>query len=260
MLGTPGVADVNSYGGFVKQYEVAVQPERMRALNLTLTDIFQALERNNENTGSAYIEKGQSSYFIRGIGLVKNLDEIGKIVVKNGAGDMPVLVRDVATVQYGSATRYGAFVIDTAEAVGGVVMMLKGGNARDVVKKVEERVASIQQSLPEGVHIEPFLNRSDLVDRAVNTVSRNLIEGALIVVFVLVLLLGNWRAGLIVASVIPLSMLFAISMVQVGIGVADKGFTEIVLPAGFDMKSARVVVKGAYTLLSAAKNAGEMSC
>jgi cobalt-zinc-cadmium resistance protein CzcA len=249
MLGTPGVADVNSYGGFVKQYEVAVQPERMRALNLTLTDIFDALERNNENTGSAYIEKGQASYFIRGIGLVKNLDEIGKIVVKNGAGGMPVLVRDVATVQYGSATRYGAFVIDTTEAVGGVVMMLKGGNAREVVKKVEERVASIQQSLPEGVHIEPFLNRSDLVDRAVNTVSRNLIEGALIVVFVLVLLLGNWRAGLIVASVIPLSMLFAISMMRL-FGVSGNLMSLGAIDFGLIVDGAVIIVESVVHRIS----------
>ncbi len=215
MLGTPGVADINSYGGFVKQYEIAVNPERLRGMNLTLTDIFTALEKNNENTGSAYIDKKPNAYFIRGIGLVKSIEDIEKIVVKRSESGIPLLVRDIATVQYGSATRYGAFVVDTAEAVGGVVMMLKGANAHLIIDNVETRIESIQKSLPEEVKIVPFLNRSDLVGRAIGTVSRNLIEGALIVIFVLVLLLGNMRAGLIVASVIPLSMLFAISMMNI---------------------------------------------
>lgn len=214
MLGTSGVAEINSYGGFVKQYEIAVNPERLRSMNLTLTDIFGALEKNNENTGSAYIDKKPTAYFIRGIGLVKTLEDIEKIVVKSNSSGIPVLIRDIATVQYGNATRYGAFVVDTSEAVGGVVMMLKGSNAHEVIDNVETRIASIQKSLPKGVKIEPFLNRSDLVGRAIGTVSRNLIEGALIVIFILVLLLGNIRAGLIVASVIPLSMLFAISLMN----------------------------------------------
>ena len=189
MLGTAGVADINSYGGFVKQYEIAVNPERLRGMNLSLTNIFNALEKNNENTGSAYIDKKPNAYFIRGIGLVKTIEDIEKIVVKSNASGIPILVRDIATVQYGSATRYGALVVDTAEAVGGVVMMLKGANAREVIQNVSERIASIQKSLPKGVKIEPFLNRSDLVDRAIGTVSRNLLEGALIVIFILVLLL-----------------------------------------------------------------------
>ena len=214
MLGTSGVADINSYGGFVKQYEIAVNPDRLRGMNLTLPDIFQALERNNENTGSAYIDKKPTAYFIRGIGLVKTLDDIEKIVVRINPSGIPVLIRDVATVQFGSATRYGAFVVDTSEAVGGVVMMLKGANAHEVIDNVEIRIKSIQKSLPKGVTIEPFLVRSDLVGRAIGTVSKNLIEGALIVILILVLLLGNWRAGLIVASVIPLSMLFAISLMN----------------------------------------------
>lgn len=214
MLGTPGVADINSYGGYVKQYEIAVNPERLRGMNLTLTDIFEALEQNNENTGSAYIDKKPSAYFIRGIGLVRTIDDIEKMVVKVTPSGIPVLIRDVATVQFGNATRYGAFVVDTTEAVGGVVMMLKGANAHEVIDDVEIRIQSIQKSLPDGVHIEPFLNRSDLVGRAIGTVSKNLLEGAVIVIFILVLLLGNLRAGLIVASVIPLSMLFAISLMN----------------------------------------------
>lgn len=214
MLGTPGVADINSYGGFVKQYEIAVNPERLRGMNLTLTDIFEALEVNNENTGSAYIDKKPTAYFIRGIGLVKSLEDIEKIVVRTSSSGIPVLIRDIATVQYGSAIRYGAFVVDTTEAVGGVVMMLKGSNAHEVIDNVATRIESIQKSLPKEVKIEPYLNRSDLVGRSIGTVSRNLIEGALIVIFILVILLGNMRAGLIVASVIPLAMLFAVSLMN----------------------------------------------
>ncbi|TFG88278.1 MAG: efflux RND transporter permease subunit, partial [Candidatus Atribacteria bacterium] len=216
MLGTPGVADVNSYGGYLKQYEVAVNPEKLRSMNLSLTDIFDALEKNNENTGGAYIDKKPNAYFIRGIGLITTLEDIQKIVVKNSLQGIPVLIRDVATVQFGFAPRYGALVAETTgEAVGGVVMMLKGANAHQVIDNVKERLKIIRQSLPEGLTITPYLDRTDLVSRAIGTVTKNLLEGGLIVVFVLVLLLGNLRAGLIVASVIPLSMLFAISLMRI---------------------------------------------
>ena len=252
MLGTPGVAEINSYGGFVKQYEVAVNPERLRGMNLTLTDVFDALERNNENTGSAYLDKKPMAYFIRGIGLVKSLEDIEKIVVKTNPGGMPVLIRDVATVQYGSATRYGALVVDTAEAVGGVVMMLKGENAHEVIDNVEERIETIQKSLPDGVKIEPFLNRSDLVGRAIGTVSRNLIEGALIVIFILILLLGNFRAGLIVASVIPLSMLFAISMMRL-FGVSGNLMSLGAIDFGLIVDGAVIIVESVVHRISQSK-------
>ncbi len=244
MLGTPGVADINSYGGFVRQYEVAVNPERLRSLNLSLTDVFDALERNNENTGSAYIDKNPTAYFIRGVGLVTSLEDIGRIVVSSTASGMPVLISDIATVQYGSATRYGAFVVDTAEAVGGVVMMLKGANAHRVIDQVEQRIASIQESLPRGVRIEPYLNRSDLVGRAIRTVSRNLTEGALIVVFILVLMLGNMRAGLIVASVIPLSMLFAVSLMRL-LGVSGNLMSLGAIDFGLIVDGAVIIVESA---------------
>ncbi|MCK9399574.1 MAG: CusA/CzcA family heavy metal efflux RND transporter [Bacteroidales bacterium] len=253
MLGTPGVADINSYGGFVKQYEIAVNPERLRGMNLTLTDIFDALEKNNENTGSAYIDKKPTAYFIRGIGLVKTLEDIEKIVVKNNSSGIPVLIRDVATVQYGSATRYGAFVVDTSEAVGGVVMMLKGANGHEVIDDVETRILSIQKSLPKGVKIEPFLNRSDLVGRAIGTVSKNLIEGALIVVFILVLLLGNLRAGLIVASVIPLSMLFALSLMNL-FGVSGNLMSLGAIDFGLIVDGAVIIVESAVHRLFMSKH------
>jgi heavy metal efflux system protein len=250
MLGTPGVADINSYGGYVKQYEIALNPERLRGMNMTLTDIFDALEKNNENTGSAYIDKQPTAYFIRGIGLVKSLDDIEKIVIKNNSSGMPVLIRDIATVQYGNATRYGAFVVDTSEAVGGVVMMLKGSNAHEVIHNVEKRIKSIQKSLPAGVKIEPFLVRSDLVGRAIGTVSRNLIEGALIVVFILVLLLGNLRAGLIVASVIPLAMLFALSLMNL-LGISGNLMSLGAIDFGLIVDGAVIIVESvAHRLFS----------
>ena len=253
MLGTPGVADINSYGGFVKQYEVAVNPEMLRGMNLSLTDIFQALERNNENTGSAYIDKKPTAYFIRGIGLVKTLEDIEKIVVKNSPSGIPILIRDLATVQFGSATRYGALVIDTTEAVGGVVMMLKGANAHEVVQNVETRIQSIQKSLPEGVKIEPFLNRSDLVGRAIGTVSKNLIEGALIVIFILVLLLGNLRAGLVVASVIPLAMLFALSLMNL-FGVSGNLMSLGAIDFGLIVDGAVIIVESVVHRISMSKH------
>jgi cobalt-zinc-cadmium resistance protein CzcA len=252
MLGTVGVADINSYGGFVKQYEIAVNPERLRGMKLSLTDIFTALEKNNENTGSAYIDKNPTAYFIRGIGLVKSLDDIEKIVVRTTDSGVPVLIRDIATVRFGSATRYGAFVVDTTEAVGGVVMMLKGANAHEVIENVETRIKSIQKSLPEEVKIEPFLNRSDLVGRAIGTVSRNLIEGALIVVFVLVLLLGNMRAGLIVASVIPLSMLFAVSMMNL-FGVSGNLMSLGAIDFGLIVDGAVIIVESVVHRISMSK-------
>ena len=252
MLGTPGVADINSYGGFVKEYEVAVNPERLRSMGLTLNDIFTALEKNNENTGSAYIDKKPNAYFIRGIGLVKTLEDIEKIVVKSNASGMPVLIRDIASVQYGSSTRYGAFVVDTTEAVGGVVMMLKGANAHRVINDVETRIASIQKSLPEGVTIEPFLNRSDLVGRAIGTVSRNLLEGALIVIFILVLMLGNVRAGLIVASVIPLSMLFAVSMMNL-FGVSGNLMSLGAIDFGLIVDGAVIIVESVVHRITQSK-------
>lgn len=252
MLGTPGVADINSYGGFVKQYEVAVNPEQLRGMGLTLSDIFQALERNNENTGSAYIDKKPTAYFIRGIGLVKTLEDIGKIVVKTNASGVPVLIRDVATVQFGNATRYGALIVDADEAVGGVVMMLKGANAHEVISNVETRIESIQKSLPKGIKIEPFLNRSDLVGRAISTVSHNLIEGALIVIFILILLLGNFRAGLIVASVIPLSMLFALSLMRL-FGVSGNLMSLGTIDFGLIVDGAVIIVESVIHRITQSK-------
>ena len=214
LLGTEGVAEVATLGGSLKQYEIAVQPDRLKSMNTTITEIFEALERNNENTGGAYIDKKPYVYLIRALGMVKTINDIEKIVVKTANG-IPILIRDVATVQIGSAIRYGAVTKDgKGEVVGGMVLMLKGENSAAVVGNVKTRVDQIRKSLPEGVLLEPFIDRTKLVDNAIGTVETNLIEGTLIVIFILVLLIGNWRAGLVVASVIPLSLLFAVILMN----------------------------------------------
>lgn len=214
LAGTQGVAEVSGWGGFVKQYEIALDNDKLNSLNITIPEIYKALEDNNENTGGSYIEQRNNAYFIRGIGLVKSLNDIEKIVVKNVKG-VPVLIHDIATVQFGSATRYGAVTRNgEGEVVAGITLMLKGENFNSVIRNVKERMKQIQKSLPEGVVIEPFIDRTELVGRTIKTVEHNLLEGGLIVVFVLVLLLGNFRAGLLVASVIPLAMLFAFGMMK----------------------------------------------
>ncbi|MBX2953365.1 MAG: CusA/CzcA family heavy metal efflux RND transporter [Leadbetterella sp.] len=214
LLGTPGVAEVSGFGGFVKQYQIAVDPDKLASQDITISDIFTALEKNNQNTGGAYIDKGPNAYFIRSEGLVKNVEEIKNIVVKKEDG-APVFIRDVAEVGFGNGPRYGAATRNgQGETVTGIVMMLKGANSSEVISNVKEKIEEIQKGLPEGVEIEPFLDRKKLVDGAISTVSTNLIEGALIVVFVLILFLGNLRGGLVVASVIPLAMLFAICMMN----------------------------------------------
>jgi heavy metal efflux system protein len=216
LIGVAGVADVSSFGGSLKQYEVAIDPDRLRSYNLSIAELFDALGKNNQNTGGAYIDKQPNAWFIRSEGLINSLEDINSIVIKNTPQGIPVLIRDVATVGYGSATRYGAMTYNTrGEVSGAITMMLKGENSSAVVNRVKERIKQIQTTLPEGIEIHAYLDRSELVKRAIGTVETNLIEGALIVIFVLVLFLGNFRAGLIVASVIPLSMLFAVAMMQV---------------------------------------------
>jgi cobalt-zinc-cadmium resistance protein CzcA len=215
LLGTEGVADVSSFGGFLKQYEISIDGFKLKSFNVSIDDIFKSLEENNQNTGGAYIDKKPNAYFIRSEGLIENLDDIGRIQVKETANGLPVLIRDLASVRFGSAVRYGAMTRnDEGEVVGGLVLMLKGANSSKVIGNVKERIEQIRKSLPEGVLIEPFLDRTKLVNNAIHTVYKNLIEGALIVIFVLVLLLGNLRAGLVVASVIPLAMLFAVSLMN----------------------------------------------
>ncbi|ASV30821.1 CusA/CzcA family heavy metal efflux RND transporter [Maribacter cobaltidurans] len=214
----PGVVEVNAFGGYVKQYEVAINPDKLKSFGITMGQVFEALKVNNANTGGAYIEKNHQANFIRGEGLARSLADLENTVVTTQNGT-PVLVRDIAEkVGYGNQVRYGAFTQDGHESVGGQILMLKGESPSNVINNVEKRIDEIQKSLPEGVYIEPFLSRAELIARTTSTVEKNLIEGSLIVIFVLVLLLGSLRGGLITASVIPLSLLFAfILMKQFGV-------------------------------------------
>lgn len=215
LSGTSGIAEVSGWGGYVKQYEVDINLERLNAMGVTIAELYTALNENNENTGGGYIERLSNQYYIRGLGLVKTLDDIEKIVVKTQGG-VPVLVGDVAKVHFGHATCYGAVTRNgEGEVVAGITLMLRGENFQEVIKNVKSRIADIQKSLPKGVVIEPFIDRTLLVDRVTNTIARNLLEGGLIVIFILIFFLGNYRAGLVVASVIPLSMLFAFGMMCV---------------------------------------------
>lgn len=217
LLGIKGVVEVSSFGGNLKQYEVAINPERISAAHVSINQIFTALENNNSNSGGSYLEKGTDVYFIRSEGMLKSLEDIeNTVVVQRGPGGLPILIKDVATVQFGKAVRYGAMTRNgKGEVVGAVMLLLKGANANNVVKDVKLRMETIQKTMPQGIKIVPFLDRSHLIGKSISTVEKNLMEGGLIVVFILVLLLGNFRAGLIVASVIPLCLLFAFAMMQV---------------------------------------------
>lgn len=215
LLGVKGVADVSSFGGKLKTYEIAVEPSKLKSHDITINDVFTALEKNNQNTGGAYIEKGPSVLYIRSEGLTGSIEDIQSIFIKNTSSGAPLLLKDVAEVRFGSATRYGALCYnDQGEVAGAVVMMLKGENSSEVIENIKERINQIQKTLPEGVIIDPFLDRTKMVNNAISTVETNLAEGALIVLFVLILFLGNLRAGFIVASVIPLAMLFAVIMMN----------------------------------------------
>ncbi len=249
LLGTVGVVDVSSFGGKLKQYEVSVKPERLAANNLTLIDVFDALQNNNENTGGSYIDKGPNIYFIRGEGLIENLEDINNIVVKNNSG-VPILIKDIAEVKFGSAPRYGAMTRNgKGETVGGVVLMQKGENAVRVIARVKERMKSIEKSLPKGVKIDVFVDRTKLIEKTVSTVSTNLLEGALIVILVLVLFLGSLRAGLIVASVIPLAMLFAIIIMNL-FGLSANLMSMGALDFGLIVDGAVIVVEATLHIFS----------
>lgn len=246
LSGTPGVAEVSGWGGYVKQYEVAINTDQLNASGVSVSEVFDALQRNNANTGGSYIEQNSNQYYIRGIGVVKNLEDVANITVKTVDGT-PVKVGDVAKVQLGHATRFGAVTRNgEGEVVAGIAIMLKGENFQEVSKNVKERINQIQKSLPEGVVIEPFIDRTNLVDRVEGTIARNLIEGGLIVIFVLVIFLGNWRAGLVVASVIPLSMLFAFGMMKT-FGIDGNLMSLGAIDFGMIVDSAVIIVEAVVT-------------
>ena len=216
LLGVPGATEINSFGGYEKQYQVRLDPTKLQSYGITMRDVYEAVGRNNANVGGAYIQKGAEQYLLRGIGLVENPEDIGNIVVKTGAEGAPVYVKNVGEIVEGATVRQGAVTSEgKGEIVAGIVLMLKGENSRSVVEAIKERVETVKKSLPKGVELVPFYDRTQLIDRAIATVEKNLIEGAILVIVVLMVLLGNWRGALLVATIIPLSMLFAAILMRI---------------------------------------------
>lgn len=260
LLSVKGVAEVSSFGGKLKQYEISISPDKLNAYGLTINDVFAAVQNNNQNTGGSYIEKGPTVLYIRSEGLIGDITDIENIAIPNKNSDLPLFIRDVAQVKTGFATRYGAMCYnDQGEVSGAIVMMLKGANSSEVIKSVKERIAQIQKTLPDGVEIEPFLDRTKMVNNAIGTVEKNLLEGALIVVFVLVLFLGNFRAGLLVASVIPLAMLFAICMMNL-FGVSGNLMSLGALDFGLIVDGAVIIVEVIMHQLSSYTKYKESVC
>ena len=251
LSGTPGIAEVSGWGGYVKQYEVDINPERLNAMGITVAELYTALNENNENSGGGYIERLSNQYYIRGLGAVNSLEDIEKIVVTTRGG-VPVLVRDVARVHFGHATRFGAVTRNgEGEVVAGITLMLKGENFQEVIANVKERIASIRKSLPEGVVIEPFIDRTQLVDRVTGTIERNLLEGGIIVILILILFLGDLRAGLVVASVIPISMLFAFGMMRIS-GVSGNLMSLGAIDFGMIVDGAVIIVEAIVARMAVA--------
>ena len=243
LAGVEGIVDVSSFGGYLRQYEVAVDPARLAANGVTMAELYQALQDNNANTGGAYIERGPNAFFIRGEGRAGSLDDLGATVIKQAASGVPLLVRDVATPRMGHAVRYGAMTRNgEGETVGAVVLMLKGASSEQTIKNVKARVAEIQKTLPKGLVITPFLDRTKLIDKAIATVEHNLIEGGVIVLAVLLLLLGNWRAAVVVALMIPLCMLFALGLMSV-FGVSANLMSLGALDFGLIVDGAVIIVE-----------------
>lgn len=249
LLGTKGVADISTFGGKLKQYEVAVDPVLLKASNVSLSELYDALAKNNENTGGAYIEREKSVLYIRTSGLINSLSDIENTIVSYSDKRLPILVKDLGKVKIGSAIRYGALTSgEIGEVTGGIVMMLKGANSSEVIENVKSRIKEIQKTLPDGLEIKPFLDRTKMVNNAISTVKTNLLEGALIVIFVLIMFLGNIRAGIIVASVIPLSLLFAISMMQL-FGVSGNLMSLGALDFGLIVDGAVIIVEAVLHVL-----------
>ncbi|MDF9795938.1 cobalt-zinc-cadmium resistance protein CzcA [Catalinimonas alkaloidigena] len=249
LSGISGIVEVSSFGGYLKQYEVALDPAKLKSHRLTISDVFDALAANNQNSGGSYIEKNSNAYYIRAEGLISQIQDIENIVI-DVRNKLPILVKDVAEVRFGSAKRFGAMTKNgKGEAVGGITLMLKDANSSEAIDNVHQRIAQVQKSLPEGVQIVPYLDRSDLVARTIKTVRNNLVEGGLIVIFVLVLLLGNFRAGLIVASVIPLSMLFAFIMMR-AFGVSANLMSLGALDFGIVVDGAVIIVESVLHILN----------
>jgi cobalt-zinc-cadmium resistance protein CzcA len=256
LLGVPGVTEVNSFGGFEKQYQVRLDPAKLQSYGLSLRDVLEAVGRNNANVGGAYLEHGSEQYLLRGIGLIEKPEDIRNIIVKTGNEGIPIYVRDVGEVVEGATVRQGAVTADGGgEIVAGIAMMLKGENSRTVVEGVKERVEQIRKTLPKGVELIPFYDRTELVDRTIWTVAKNLIEGAGLVIIVLILLLGNWRGALLVSTIIPLSMLFAAILMRV-FNVSGNLMSLGALDFGLIVDGAVVMVENVVRRRAEAQHAG----
>ncbi len=243
LAGTPGIVEISSFGGYLKQYEVALDPVLLQSYDVSIAEIFTALNRNNQNTGGSYIEKTPRAYYIRTEGIVKSIADIENIVIANRGG-IPVLVKNVAQVQFGAPKRFGAMTMDgKGEVVGGITLMLKGANSSEAIANVRNRIAQVQKSLPEGVELYAYLDRAELVGKTIRTVQNNLLEGGAIVIMVLVLLLGNLRAGLVVASVIPLSMLFGLILMRI-FGLSANLMSLGAIDFGIVVDGAVIIVEG----------------
>ena len=252
----PGVVEVNTFGGQLKTYEVAPDPMALQAHNLPLSKLFEALERNNRNVGGAYLVRNREQVVIRGEGLIKTLRDVGDIVIRTDEEGTPLYVRDVADLRFAPLVRQGVVTRDgRGEAVVGIVMMLMGENSRTVVDRVKEKIESVRGSLPPGVTIDTFYDRTDLVRRTIRTVETNLFEGGLLVIAVLLLMLGSLRGGLIVASAIPLSMLFAfIGMVRAG--VSGNLMSLGAIDFGLIVDGSVVMVENVFRLMSEKRSEG----
>ena len=256
LLGVPGVTEVNSFGGYEKQYQVRLDPAKLQSYSLSLRDVVAAVTQNNANVGGAYIEHGSEQYLLRGIGLVASPEDIGNIIVKTGQEGIPVYVRDLGEIVTGATVRQGAVTADgEGEIVAGIAMMLKGENSRTVVDRVKERVEQVKKTLPQGVQLVPFYDRTELVNRTIWTVAKNLIEGAILVIVVLILLLGNWRGSLLVATIIPLSMLFAAILMRV-FNVSGNLMSLGALDFGLIVDGAVVMVENTVRRRAEAQHAG----
>jgi cobalt-zinc-cadmium resistance protein CzcA len=256
LLGVPGITEVVSMGGLEKQYQVQLDPAKLQAYGVTLHDVLEAITRNNANVGGGYIEHGGEQYLLRGIGLAESADDIANVIVKTGKGGVPITVRDLGEVVTGATLRQGAVTADgQGEIVTGITMMLKGENSRTVVERVKERMAQIRKSLPKGVDVDSYYDRTELIDRTIHTVAKNLIEGAMLVVVVLILLLGNWRASLLVATIIPLSMLFAAILMRL-FNVSGNLMSLGALDFGLIVDGAVVMVENVVRRRAEAQHAG----
>lgn len=256
LVTVPGVAEVNSYGGLKKQFQVKLDSNKLVEYGLSLQDVLKAVTSNNENVGGGYIEHQGEQYVLRGIGLAENTDQIGKIVVRTGRDGTPVFVKDIGEVVCASELRQGAVLTDgKGETVAGIVMMLKGQNSRSVINNVKQKIDVINRTLPPDVKLVPFYDRTELIDRTIHTVQSNLTEGAILVVIVLLILLGNWRAAVLVASVIPLSMFFA-TLCMNAFNISGNLISLGALDFGLIVDGAVVMVENAVRRLSQAKRRG----